>query len=141
MYFNLFPIHPDDLIQTVQERFTKLFPSMQISFFRDTENLKNTNQSILLCPKTRLNEINPAIRDIAIEIKTGMRVSDLEKIIKSLGLHAQISCRIRDRRFPESSVSGWLLKDVYETESTAILNTINKKTFVPSNGILLLNKF
>src|SRR3954467_589156 len=98
MHFNLFPIHPDDIVQTVQERFTRLFPTMQISFFRDTEFLKKTDQSIPLGPKTRLNEINAAMNDTAIEIRAGMKVSDLENILKSLGFHAQISCRIHDRR-------------------------------------------
>jgi hypothetical protein len=132
MHFNLFPVHPDDSIKMVQERFNKLFPSMQISFFHDPESSKKTDQSIMLCPESRLYEINSAIRDTAIEIKVGMRVTDLEKIIKSLGLHAQISCRIRDRRFPESSVSRWLLQDLYEMESPFLSGTINKKTFVPS---------
>ena len=131
MHFNLFPIHPDDIVQTVQERFTRLFPTMQISFFRDTEFLKKTDQSILLGPKTRLNEINPAMNDTAIEIRAGMKVSDLEKILKSLGFHAQISCRIRDRRLPEFSVISWLLQDVYEKESIPSLNTLNKKTIIP----------
>jgi hypothetical protein len=132
MHINFLLINPDDTIKMVQERFNKLFPSMQISFFHDPKNSKKTDQSIVLCPESRLNEINSAFSNTAIEIRDGMRVTDLEKIIKSLGLHSQISCRIRDRRFPESSVSGWLLQDVYEMESPFLSDTFNKNTFAPS---------
>ena len=113
MKANIFRIQANDSLQSVQDHFRNLFPSMQICFFRDPVNLKKTDQCIMYSPNVHVNEINSNVMDLAIEVTPGMRVVDLESIIKTMGLHAQVSCRIVNRRFPESSVSNWLLSDVY----------------------------
>lgn len=113
MKANIFHIQGDDSLQSVQDHFRNLFPSMQICFFRDPVNLNKTDQCIMYSPNVHVNEINSKVKDLAIEVTPEMRVVDLENIIKSMGLHAQVSCRIVNRRLPESSVSNWLLRDVY----------------------------
>ena len=69
------------------------------------------------------------MEDMAIMITPDMRVSELEKIIKSKGLHAQISCRIVNRRLPDASVSTWLLRDVYGIDDPHIASDTGEKAF------------
>ncbi len=129
MKANTFHIKGGDSVQIIQDRFNRLFPSMQISFFRDPANSKLSDQCIMLASNVKINEINATVKDLSIEISPKMRVSDFEKMVKSMGLHVQISCRIANRKLPDSSVSNWLLKDVYGVD---IPNIANKPTFVSS---------
>jgi len=129
MKAGIFHIQGNDSIQSVQDHFNSLFPSMQISFFLDPEKSKQTDQCIMYSPNVKVKGINPLVKDLAIEITPNMRVADLEKIIKSMGLHVQISCRIVNRRLPDSSVSNWLLKDVYSIDGPYIPN---KQPLTPS---------
>jgi hypothetical protein len=120
---NTFHIHGSDSIRVIQDHFNHLFPSMQISFFLDPAKCKQSDQCILLSSQVKLYEINPVVNDLSIELNPKMRVTDLEKIIKSMGLHVQISCRIANRRSPDTSVSNWLLTDVYGVEMPKIVST------------------
>src|SRR5450755_3678225 len=122
MKANIFHIQGNDTIQCIQNHFSGLFPSMQISFSQDPEKSKQTDQCVMFSPNVKVNGINPLVNDLAIEITPNMRVADFEKIIKSMGLHVQISCRIVNRRLPDSSVSKWLLKDVYSIDGPYIPN-------------------
>ena len=106
-------IQGNDSIQSIQNQFSNLFPSMQISFFRLPEVFKQTNECVMFSSNLKVNEISPLVKDLVIDITPEMRVSDLENIIKSMGLYVQISCRTIHRKLPDSSVSNWLLRDVY----------------------------
>jgi hypothetical protein len=124
----IFHIQESDSIQSVQHRFGALFPSMQISFFRDPDKLRQTDQCIMYSGNTAVGEINPGIKDLVIEITPSMRVTDFENKIRQQGLHAQISCRIIDRRAPDSSVSNWFLNDVYGVDNPHPFSTINNQS-------------
>jgi hypothetical protein len=125
----IFYIQGSDSIQSIQNHFSNLFPSMQISFFRVPEIFKQTDQCVMFSPNVKVNEINPLVNDLVIDITPNMRVSDLENIIKSMGLYVQISCRNINRRFPDSSVSNWLLRDVYGMDVPFTLNSPGEKRF------------
>ena len=86
---------------------------MLMSFFRVPEKSKPTDESVMFSPNVQINRINPLVKELAVDITPNMRVSDLENIIKSMGLYVQISCRIINRKLPDFSVSNWLLRDVY----------------------------
>ena len=112
----IFYIQGNDSIQSIQDQFSNLFPSMQMSFFRIPEIFKQTDQCVMYSTNVKMNGINPLVKDLVIDITPDMRVSDLENIIKSMGLYVQISCRAINRRLPDSSVSNWLLRDVYAVD-------------------------
>jgi hypothetical protein len=137
MKANIFHIQGNDTIQCIQDHFRSLFPSMQISFFQDPEKSKQTDQCVMFSPNVKVNGINPLVKDLAIEITPNMRVVDLEKIIRSLGLYVQISCRIANRPSPDTSVSNWLLRDIYGIGEFKDSNITGKKPFISSKGILL----
>lgn len=109
----IFYIQGNDSVQSIQNQFSNLFPSMQMSFFRIPEIFKQTDQCVMYSTNVKMSGINPHVKDLVIDITPDMRVSDLENIIKSMGLYVQISCRAINRRLPDSSVSNWLLRDVY----------------------------
>jgi hypothetical protein len=134
MKANIFHIQGNDSLQSVQNHFKSLFPSMQICFFRDPDKLNKTDQCIMYSPNVLVNGINSNVKDLAIEITPNMRVVDLENIIKSTGLHAQISCRILNRRSPASSVSNWLLRDVYHVDEPYDSNKDGKNSFITSKS-------
>jgi len=112
----IFYIQGNDSVQSIQNQFSNLFPSMQMSFFRIPEIFKQTDQCVMYSTNVKMNGINPIVKDLVIDITPDMRVSDLENIIKSMGLYVQISCRAINRRLPDSSVSNWLLRDVYAVD-------------------------
>jgi len=112
----IFYIQGNDSVQSIQNQFSNLFPSMQMSFFRIPEIFKQTDQCVMYSTNVKMNGINPLVKDLVIDITPDMRVSDLENIIKSMGLYVQISCRAINRRLPDSSVSNWLLRDVYAVD-------------------------
>jgi len=91
----------------------------------------------MFSPNVKVNGINPLVKDLAIEITPNMRVVDFEKIIRSLGLYVQISCRIANRPSPGTSVSNWLLRDIYGIGELKDSNITDKKPFISSKGILL----
>jgi hypothetical protein len=117
MQANYFHIRDYDSIQAVQDHFSRLFPSMQISFFRDPDELRGTDQCIMFSPTVKISGIHPLEKELVIEITPKMRVIDFENIIHSLGYHVQISCRISKRPLSDVSVSNWLLKDVYGVDA------------------------
>lgn len=117
MQSNYFHIRDYDSIQAVQEHFSRLFPSMQISFFRDPDTLSATDPCIMFSPHVKIGGIHPLKKDLVIEITPNMRVVDFENIIRSMGFHVQISCRISNRPLPDGSVSNWLLKDVFGVDA------------------------
>lgn len=128
----IFHIQNRDSLQSIEHRFGALFPAMQISFFRDPDKLRQSDQCITYSANVLIGEINPEIKDLTIEITPTMRVIDFEKKIRLHGLHAQISCRIKDRRAPESSVSNWLLNDVYGVDNPLLFNTTVKQQSIKS---------
>jgi hypothetical protein len=125
----IFYIQGNDSVQSIQDQFSNLFPSMQMSFFRVPEIFKQTDQCVMFSPNVKINGINPLVKDLVIDITPDMRVSDLENIIKSMGLYVQISCRTINRRLPDSSVSNWLLRDVYGVDVPFTSNSPVEKRF------------
>jgi hypothetical protein len=135
MKSTIFHIQGNDSIQSVQHRFGALFPSMQISFFKDPDISKKSDQCILFSENVKINEINRGVRDLTIEITPDMRVIDLENKIKLRGLHAEISCRIKDRLSSDSSVCNWLLNDVYDVDNPLSVNTTNNRMSLDNHKI------
>jgi hypothetical protein len=125
----IFYIQGNDSVQSIQNQFSNLFPSMQMSFFRISEIFKQTDQSVMFSTNVKMNGINPLVKNLVIDITPDMRVSDLENIIKSMGLYVQISCRTINRRLPDSSVSNWLLRDVYGVDIPFSSNSPVEKHF------------
>jgi hypothetical protein len=76
-------IQREDSITQVMEKFTILFPALQIKIFKHLNNeVVVQGQDIMICPDAKMYQINPYLQDHLIPIHERMTVSQFEEIFK-----------------------------------------------------------
>jgi hypothetical protein len=85
-------IWKDDSIRNIQEKFSDLFPGLQIKIFKHVDGKNSIHgQNFMFCPEVKMIEINPGFRDGMLPVSGSLTVSDLEQaIFEEFGLFAQV---------------------------------------------------
>src|SRR5450631_1330468 len=87
-----FYISGEDTIQSVQHKFSSIFPLLTIHFYSLNEKAFSDDSCVMFSPECRIADVNPKIRDGYIPVTENMMVYEMENAIyKSFGLHAEIS--------------------------------------------------
>ncbi|PWT77585.1 MAG: hypothetical protein C5B59_03680 [Bacteroidetes bacterium] len=110
-------IGKEDEVQTVQGRFSCVYPYLRITFFKNKGNHSKLvgDRSISFSPDVKMREINNDFCEGELEINDKTTVSELENTFyKKFGLSAQVS-RISGNLWMDASKTGHLtLKDQNE---------------------------
>ena len=117
-------IQREDSITKVREKFTDLFPALQIKIFKHLNN-KMTVQGldIMICPDAKMHEIIPFFHDHLIHIHEKMTVSQLEEIfLKKSGLSVQIFRKNGSAVEESSPMIDFLLEDENHNSSRGFVS-------------------
>lgn len=87
----LFHISREDTIQRVQDKFSQLFPSLEINFYTQNEKISQLNSCAMLSPECRISDLNPEFTDRSIQLAEDPITDEMENAIHNhFGLHVEI---------------------------------------------------
>jgi len=86
-----FFISSEDTIHNIQDRFSRLFPRLTISFYSQNEQSQSADSCPMFSADCRISELNPHGRFGSIQIAEDMLAFEMENAIRDhFGLHAEI---------------------------------------------------
>jgi len=107
-------ISREDTIQSVQNKFSKLFPLLTIHFYSINEKISLDDSCVMFSPKCNIADVNPQFRDGYIPISENMMAYEMENAIyNNFGLHAEISGKSVSQCLLTGPISRWLLIEKY----------------------------
>lgn len=103
-------ISPKGLVSEIQKQFNEAFPFLKLEFFNKKSMSAGFSANQIVSPAKKIGEVQLAVTDGDLEISDGMRVNELENVLKAkFGLIAHVLRRSGNLWLETTITGNWTL--------------------------------